>query len=314
MEEKEVRKAVEGFLEALGSRLKPWAAEYLVKGEWRGEWRADAGGEGMGIALKSGKERWEFRLLVPPGIPDFTIERRKGKDRGVFFRQWGMAYTTYYTEDIVEVRDLYLRARDGRAFFMAHGDGDALSETLALVRGLRPLFQALGLEDLEEALLALGGLEAGAKAHGAYVLVSDAGRGVLALRRGSLFGDPGSDKAFLSGEEVVLPYPEGEVALSGRVSAAEGSLVLSGFRIGWREEVFPQDAGLLPVEVEEHVLSFDLPCLLREAAGRALRAKPRPPLALKELLGEIATSEDPMKSLRDESFLRELKLRLLSGL
>jgi hypothetical protein len=311
MEERRVRKVVEGFLEALGSRLKPWAVEDLVKWEWRGEWRAGAGRDRMSITVERGGH---FGLQVPPGIPDFTIERRRGKDRGVFFRQWGMAYTTYYTEDIVEVRNPYLRARDERAFFMARRDGDALSETLALVRGLLPLFQALGLGDLEEALVALGDLEAGAKAHGAHVLISDPERGVLALRRGSLFGDPELDKAFLMGEEVVLPYPEGEVALLGRVSAADGSLMVSGFRVRWGEEVFPQDGGLLPVEVEEHVLIFDLPCLLREAAGAALGAKPPPPLALRELLRGMTTSEDPMKSLRDESFLRELKLRLLSRL
>jgi len=314
MEERKVREVIEGFLEALGERLQAWTVEGLAKGEWRGEWHPDAGRDWMGITVKLDRGRWDFSLPVPPGIPHFAIEKWRGSDRGVFFRQWGIGYTVYYTEDVVEVRNLYLRARDERAFFMARRDGDALSETLALVRGLRPLFQALGLGDLEEALLALGGLEAGAKTHGAYVLVSDAERGVLALRRGSLFGDPGLDKAFLLEEEVVLPYPEGEVALSGRASAAEDYLMVSGFRIRWQEEVFPRDGGLLPVEVEEHVLSFDLPYLLRKAAGAALGAKPPPPLALRELLRGMTRSEDPIRSLRDEGFLRELKLRLLSRL
>jgi hypothetical protein len=312
MEERKVRKVIEGFLEALGRPLEPWAVGYLVKGEWCGEWRADTGRDRMIITLERGGK---FGLPVPPGIPNFTIEKRSEGGRGVPFRDWGVTYIVHYTEPVVEVRNLYLEAKDERAFFMARGESGALSETLALVRGLSPLFQALGLGDLEEALLTLGDLVTGAKAHGAYVLVSDAERGVLALRRGSLFGDPGLDKAFLLGEEVVLPYPEGEVALLGGVSAAN-SLVVSGFRVRWWDEVFPQDGGLLPVEVERHVLSFDplIPPLLQEAARAALEEKPPPPLALKELLREMAISEDPMKRLRDEEFLREFKLRLLSRL
>jgi len=298
-------------LEVLGSRLEPWVVERLVKGQWRGEWRPDTGGGWMRITLE---RAWGFGLRVPPGIPHFTIEKRSEGGRGVTFESWGVTYINHYTEPVVEVRDLYLDAKDERAFFMARGESAALLETLASVRKLRPLFQALGLGDLEEALVALGDLGAGAKAHGAYVLISDPEREVLALRRGSLFGDPRLDKAFLLGEEVVLPYPKGEVALLGGVSAAN-SLAVSGFRVRWRDEVFPQD-GLLPVKVERHVLSFDplTPSLLREAAGVALEKKPPPPLALRELLRAMKAGEDPIRSLRDASFLRELKLRLLSRL
>jgi hypothetical protein len=311
MEERRVRKAIESFLEALESRLDPWMVERLVKVEWRGEWHPDAGRDRMSITVERGER---FGLEVPPGIPHFTIEKRSKSGRGVTFESWGVTYTTYYMEPVVEVRNLYLDAKDERTFFMARGESAALSETLALVRKLRPLFQALGLGDLEEVLVALEELEAEAKAHGAYVLISDPEREVLALRRGSLFGDPRLDKAFLLGEEVVLPYPEGEVALLGGVSAAN-SLVVSGFRVRWRDEIFPQD-GLLPVKVERHVLSFDplIPSLLREAAGVALEKKPPPPLALRELLRAMKASEDPIRSLRDESFLRRLKLRLLSRL
>jgi hypothetical protein len=177
--ERKVRKTVEGFLEALGRpRLSPWVAEVLEEWKWRGNWRADTGGEGMRVTVELKRDRWDFRLPVPPGIPHFTIEK------------WG--------ENGVKVNNPYLEARDERAFFMACGESAALSETLALARGLGPLFQALGLGDLEEALVALGDLDAGAKTHGAYVLVSDPKRGVLALRRGGLFGDPELDKAFLS--------------------------------------------------------------------------------------------------------------------
>jgi hypothetical protein len=117
------------------------------------------------------------------------------------------------------------------------------------------------------------------------------------------------------GEEAVLPYPEGEVALLGRVSAAN-SLVVSGFRVRWRDEVFPPGGGLLPVKVEDHVLGFDplVPFLLRQAAKAALEEKPPPPLALRELLRGMTKSEDPMRNLRDEGFLRKVKLRLLSRL
>ena len=292
--EGKVRKIVQGFLEALGRPLEPWAAEYLEKWKWRGDWYTDTGEERMRVTVELRRDRWDFRLPVPPGIPHFTIEK------------WG--------EGAVKVNTLYLEARDERAFFMTRGESGALSETLALVRGLSPLFQALGLGDLEEALLALGDLKTGAKTNGAYVLISDAEREVLALRRGSLLGDPGLDKAFLLGEEVVLPYPEGEVALLGGVSATN-SLVVSGFRVRWRDEVFPRDGGLLPVKVRWHVLNIDpIPCLLRQAARAALEEEPPPPPALRELLRGMTRSEDPIRSLRDESFLRELKLRLLSRL
>ncbi len=287
---------VEGFLEALGRpKLKPGTLEALEKGEWSGGWYTDTGRDTMGITVELGRDRWGLSLPVPPGIPYFKIEK------------WG--------ESAVEVSNLFLRAMEGRAFFMARRDGDGLSETLALARGLKPLFRALGLEDLEEALLALGGLEAGVKTHGAYVLISDAERQVLALRRGSLFGDLRLDKAFLTEGRVVLTYPEGEVALSGRVSATNDSLIVSGFRIRWREEVFPQDGGLLPVKLGCPVLAADaVPCLLREAARLAsLKELPRPP-ALKELLWAIEGSEDPIGRLRDEAFLRRVRLRLLSGL
>jgi hypothetical protein len=287
---------VEGFLEALGRpRLKPGTLEALEKGEWSGGWYADTGRDRMDITVELGRDRWGLSLPVPPGTPYFKIEK------------WG--------ESTVEVSNFFLRATEGRAFFKARRDGDGLPETLALVRGLKPLFQALGLGDLEEALLALGDLETGAKARGPYVLISDTEREVLALRRGSLFGDLSLDKAFLTEGRAVMTYPEGEITLSGRVSATNDSLIVLGFRIRWRDEVFPEDGGLLPVKLGCPVLAADvIPCLLREAARAAsLKKLPRPP-ALKELLWAIEGSEDPIRSLRDESFLRELKLRLLSRL
>jgi hypothetical protein len=284
-----VRKIVEGFLEALGRpRLKPQDLEALEKDDWYGGWYNER--SRMGITLD--RARRGLYLAVPPEIPYFTIKK------------WG--------ESVVEVANLSLQAMEERAFFMARKHSDALSETLALVRGLKPLFQALGLGDLEDALLALGDLEAGAKPHGPYVLISN-GK-LLILRRGSLFGDLNLDRAFLLGEGVVLTYPEGEVTLSGEVSPCN-LLVVSGFRIRWRGEVFPRDGGLLPVKVRCPVIAFDpIPCLLREVARAALQENLPPPPSLKELLGEIRVSKDPIKSLRDEELLRRVTLRLLSRL
>ncbi len=212
-----------------------------------------------------------------------------------------------------------LYANEERAFFQGK-PGKDLQETLTLVRALHPLFEALGLSDLEGALEALGELRGEeVRRHGPYVLAwSGKPEDPLLLRRGTIFGDFLLDGAFLLGREVVLRYPKARVVLQGGVYSRVG-LKLKKFELEWPE----WGGGHIQFQgrVTCHALAENpIACLVREAAMELLAKESlarellgrNPSRMIKELLRALREPEDPLEALKDEDFFRQVGLRLLS--
>jgi hypothetical protein len=104
---------------------------------------------------------------------------------------------------------------------------ERLDEALEGVKFLRPFLAEIGLSDLEGALETLSQLEEGEiRQEGPYV--SSRKRGISdirVLRRGSIFGDPLQDGAFLAGETVSFSFPQGvEFAPQGHFYKKRGGV------------------------------------------------------------------------------------------
>jgi hypothetical protein len=202
-----------------------------------------------------------------------------------------------------------LFARRAKASLYAE-DLAKVKEARRLAGAFRPLFEALGLADLEAALLALATLEDGeARREGPYVL---ARKGELfALRRGGLLGTPALDGAFLTGgERVVLAHGGGlEVALRTRPG---GKFVwLSEVEVRWGEEAARYRGWSPAVEVAEEGVPGTL---LRKTLEVWLKGSPwswESP-KVRTLVEELARAEDPLEALKDPGFLRRMRLRALA--
>jgi len=204
-----------------------------------------------------------------------------------------------------------LFARRGRASLYAE-DLAEVKEARRLAKAFRPLFEALGLGDLEGALLALATLEDGeARYEGPYVL---ARKGELfALRRGSLLGSPALDGAFLTGgERVVLTYGGGlEIAFQTR--PGRKFVWLSEVEVRWGKEAARYRGWSPAVEVADEGAAG---VLLRETLKLWLKASPWSwefP-KVRALVEELARAEDPLEALEDPGFLRRMHLRALAAL
>jgi hypothetical protein len=308
-----MREAVEKLWEALGRPdwLSRETARNMERWGWDGTWHPEK------------REMWghvggrSFVCRIDPKVevPRFSISQRGGGEE-------------------VEVSDFRFAAKRGQVFF--RGDKARTREILALVRGLRPFFDALGLGDLEGALEALERDGKGFQKRGEYLLVwGEREEEPRLLFRGKLFGDPLLDAVFLRGREVSLRFPEVEVVLRGRAGEAPyyylgSNFEIVGFGLRWRDGVFPEGGGVLSLDlVECYALEDDpVPRLLRKMAHRALkqekvgryrrkdnpsyglRVKPFPPMA-RGILEEIEASEDPIEALKGEGFLRRAALRAL---
>ncbi len=202
-----------------------------------------------------------------------------------------------------------LLARKGRALFRTR-DPRGIKKTLEEVRPLRPLFAALGLADLEEALEALSKLKDGEiRREGPYVLARK--KTLRALKRGSYLADPLLEGAFLLGERVVLTHENGlEVVLKG--SFFKRLLSLKEASIRWGDEVMElEKAEFAVVDVlDKNAAAF----LLRTLLGwNAEKVFPRRSPRMKALVAELAASEDPPEALKDPELFRRAHLRALAG-
>jgi len=309
------REAAErAFWEVLGKpQISKGMAERMREVGWVGIWHPERGE--MTVHLQGNS--FPFPLEPKADLPPFSVS---------------------FWDEKVEIHDVWFAARPGRVFF--RGEGGAWTErALALVRGLRAFFEALGLGDLEEALEAL---KKGGKAfqkRGAYLLVWGEGPEEPSfLFRGKLFGDPFLDAGFLSGREVVLRFPEVELALRGEGGEKTfvhlgNNLEITGFRLRWRDQVFPEGEEFFPIHlVDCHALEPDpVPLLLRKMAHRALiedaadRAmlkidrshRPRKellPSLVRGILEEIKVSGDPLAALSRRGLLRRAALRGLASM
>jgi hypothetical protein len=214
----------------------------------------------------------------------------------------------------VEVKGIF--AREGKAFFAEQHLWE-VTEAREAVRILHPLFAALGLADLEEALEVLSGLGEGeARREGEYLLAREVGMGArFVLRRGGFLGDLALDKAFVLGKGVRLSYPGGvELVLQGW--GFEGGLAyLRKLEIRWGEEKVDVGAFRAGLRWAEAQANGDDPVgeLVRKAVKWELR---EPALSLsprmRVLLETLAKQKRPLRVLGREGFLRKVLLDALS--
>ncbi len=203
-----------------------------------------------------------------------------------------------------------LLARKGRAFLRTL-DGRGVEKALEEVRALRPLFLALDLGDLEGALKALSRLGDGeVRQEGAYVLARK-GR-LSALMRGSYFGDPRLDGAFLLGRRVTLVHEDG-VEVSLRATFSDSGLRLEEASVRWGEELVRLETAKWR---EKNPLDETLPAHLfsRSVWWELKKGSPGHSPKMRGLIAELAASEDPFKTLKDKELPRRAVLRGLSGL
>jgi hypothetical protein len=194
-----------------------------------------------------------------------------------------------------------------RAFFRGQG----LAEVREAIEGagaLRPLFQALGLADLEKALLALATLKEGeGRMEGPYALVRTGG--FWFLRRGSLFGDPLLDGAFLTGQAVKLAFPGG-IRLTLKGSLSGGTLSLQEGVLEWGDEAVRFRRGEEYCgAVHAHPISHLVRMGLWWELDKPLRSYPP---RVRTLIEELRGEEDPIEALRGEDFSRRVHMGILA--
>jgi len=287
----ETRKVLEGFWGALGTPSPPPVVERALReGEWveASCWESPRGQAQLVLRLK--ERGTTARLPLPRSLPasGFSLEARVGR---------------------VEVRvPPGLFARKGRAYLRTFRP-EEVEEALGRVKALRPLFFALDLGDLEEALEALANLEEGeARTWGPYFLARELS--FRALRRGNLLGSPGLDKAFLLTGEATLSYPHG-VGLNLRASLWEHRITLLGMELRWGKEA--ARFGATPGD-DWNALDRNPMALLVRRALYWGRERARSPLSprMEALVEELKESEDPLEALKTEAFFRRVRFRALS--
>jgi hypothetical protein len=289
-------RVLNGLWEALGTppptspvrKALGWGQEIRVRCPWRQ-------GAPQGEALVETRSRGHIRNLSLP------ISGYQPSETFFLEAQAGRVEVTVAPK---------LFARKGRAFLRTQ-DERGVEKALEEVKGLRPLFLALDLGDLERALEALSGLGDGeTRREGTYVL---ARKGKLsALMRGSYFGDPLLDGAFLLGEQVTLAYENGvEVNLRGAFSDSEFWMEEATLR--WQGEVvrlkMPRSAekDLLDEALPVSSLSTSLWWKLEEEFSDC---SPK----MKALIAELAEADNPFEALKDKELPRRAALRGLSRL
>jgi hypothetical protein len=217
----------------------------------------------------------------------------------------------------------FLFARRDHTFFRTR-ELDHLREATGLASAFRPLFDAMGLSGLEEALRALPELKGGqVRTQGGYVLArrrSSSGS-LWALGRGDLLGNPLLDAAFLVGGRVDLHYPE-DLKISFDVEVrvkGEGSLEtrlaveIKELKVRWGgETVFCADPSL-----RAKGTNGDLPQTLLLRAFY-LRLEKRYALVgwtprMQALVEELASSGNPLQAPNDPDFFRRVHLRTLAS-
>jgi hypothetical protein len=290
---KETQRVLEGFWAALGVFSPPPVVEKALR---EGEWveasysESPQGKAQLVLRLRERGTAVRLPLLRPLPLPSggFSLEARVGRVQahvppGLFVRK-GRAYLRTFRPEEAE-------------------------EVLGRVKALRPLFLALGLGDVEEALEALTNLKEGeARMWGPYFLARELD--FRALRRGTLFGDPGLDKAFLLTGEATLSYPHGvEIAL--RSSLWKHSITLLGMELRWHREAVRIRAA--PGGDWNALDRNPVALLVRRGLYWELE-RPRTPFSpkMEALVQELRESEDPLEALKTEGFFRRVRLRALS--
>lgn len=206
------------------------------------------------------------------------------------------------------------------------------------IEGLRKALEALlfssSPSSIEEEILAVLAMDWEAMKfvpQGAKVRWSGDPEEPAFLKKGSVFGDPLLDGAFLTGREVVLRYPRVKVTLRGKVNE-KGYITL--FKMTMLNFEWEGEEASFVGGPHEGYLSCDLVLeqhpgarLIRKGAEAILRedlSRKKDPLSrklyanllltpkMRALLETLLETQDPLKALGDEDFFRQVSLRLLS--
>jgi hypothetical protein len=203
---------------------------------------------------------------------------------------------------------LFLR---DEAAYLRTPSKERLHEALEGTKFLRSFLAEIGLSDLEGALETLSQLEEGEiRQADSYVLarkreISDIG----VLRRGSIFGDPLRDGAFLVGEVVPFSFPQGvELALRGHFYQDKVGLEQASTR--WRGAEVNLAGGRL--RLGHSALDEDLGSHLLRAALKEFADSVALSVWISALAEEALEHDDPMKALMSEEVLERVPLRVLA--
>ncbi len=285
----ETKAALEGLWKALGVSYPPEVQEVLRRGDWVQVWRPHFLDERSVLVLLEGRGALSHSLpsRSPPLMP-FSL------------KAWGGRVEVHVPPALFARRErAYLRTSKRKQVELA----------LKGAKRLRPLFEALGLADLEGAIETLLGLKDGeARQEGPYILLQQGN--LHLLRRGSLFGDFLLDKVFLMGRKpVVLPYPYGvEIALWGSFSGA--NIALSQAEVRWREEV--ARFGIAPGGYWNALDRDPIPSLVRQAVRSGRKGHHSLSPNMSALIDELGEAEDPLEAPKTDEFFRRVHMRALS--
>jgi hypothetical protein len=278
---------------------------------------------------------WELVKFVPQQRGIEVLVTSSNKKESALHLPAGVnapRFIVLKADDGLWVGNGYLYAGPEFAFFQGNV-GEELGETLRMVQVLRPLFHALKLSDIEGALEAMAGFKGEeTRSHGPYVLAWSGNPEESAfLWKGSIFGDHLLDGAFLTGKEVVLRYPRVKVTLEGKFSKKKRTLFrMTKLNFVWQGEeasfVGGLSEGYLPCDViwnrqpgtylirkgAEAILREDLSLRKDPLFSKVHRNWLLTP-KMRAFLEVLAEAQDPLGTLGDEDFFRQVSLHLLSS-
>jgi hypothetical protein len=229
---------------------------------------------------------------------------------------WGWWIEVKVQPHLVAQMEPGLVAQKNRAFLQVYGVRQ-VERIREVVKTLAPLFDSLGLSDLEEALEGLERLAEGkpieARTQGPYVLVRDGS--LYALRRGSVFGNLSLDADFLAEREVKISSPFG-VEISIKPSFTSDRVAIKKGLICWEGEREP-----LETSVHDRGVSPNDPNLLTHLVQRGLsfnavfpNSSHSPKMrSLLEEIGGLGWRGDLLAAFRDREFFRRVRLRALAS-
>jgi hypothetical protein len=287
---RETKGALEGFWKTIEVLFPPpEVEEVLRRGGWLQAWRSEF------LEKRSVLYQLEGRGPISHSLPSHA------PPIGTFsLKAWGGRIEVHVSPVLFARRErAYLRTSRPKQVELA----------LEGAKRFRPLFEALGLADLEGAIEALLGLKDGeVRQEGPYILVRQGD--FHALRRGSLFGDPLLDKVFLIGQRpVVLSYPHGvRIALWG--SFPDANITLSRMEVRWKGEV--AQLGITPGGYWNALDKNPIPSLVHQGVRWGRKAHPSLSPRMSALIDELVEAEDPIEAPKTDEFFERVYMRALS--